>query len=104
MQQQLLHSLYCPPLTLTPRWSLLGQSFGGFCATTYLSLAPNSESQLASSCRALRKGSWDASRPGPKIWNHTSATYLHPASLPPWTHCSTQPLCRRLHCLIRLQA
>jgi len=25
------------------RWSIMGQSFGGFCATTYLSLAPNSE-------------------------------------------------------------
>jgi hypothetical protein len=26
--------------TLGPRWSILGQSFGGFCAFTYLSFAP----------------------------------------------------------------
>ena len=25
----------------SPPWSVLGQSFGGFCATTYLSLAPD---------------------------------------------------------------
>jgi hypothetical protein len=25
------------------RWSILGQSFGGFCALTYLSMAPQGE-------------------------------------------------------------
>jgi hypothetical protein len=27
------------------RWSLLGQSFGGFCCLTYLSIAPQGEQQ-----------------------------------------------------------
>jgi hypothetical protein len=27
------------------RWSLLGQSFGGFCCVTYLSIAPQGEEQ-----------------------------------------------------------
>lgn len=32
------------------RWSLLGQSFGGFCALTYLSFAPQGEPLLQCSC------------------------------------------------------
>jgi hypothetical protein len=28
------------------RWSILGQSFGGFCAVTYLSVAPNGARRL----------------------------------------------------------
>jgi len=41
------------------RWSVLGQSFGGFCVTTYLSLAPDGlrEAFITGGCRL-----WDATR------------------------------------------
>ncbi len=32
------------PNNMGLRWSLLGQSFGGFCAVTYLSIAPHGAS------------------------------------------------------------
>jgi hypothetical protein len=33
-----------PKDTLGGRWTILGQSFGGFCCLTYLSIAPQGES------------------------------------------------------------
>ena len=38
---ELIRRAIVPPGSATGgRWSVLGQSFGGFCAATYLSLAP----------------------------------------------------------------
>ncbi|PNW85587.1 hypothetical protein CHLRE_03g193700v5 [Chlamydomonas reinhardtii] len=37
---EVVRRLLVPPTSFGGRWSVLGQSFGGFCATTYLSQAP----------------------------------------------------------------
>lgn len=37
---ELLRRLLLPPEGALSKWTLLGQSFGGFCCVTYLSFAP----------------------------------------------------------------
>lgn len=47
---ELLRRLLLPAEGPLSRWTLLGQSFGGFCCVTYLSFAPKG---AISCCRAV---------------------------------------------------
>ncbi|MFH8349372.1 alpha/beta fold hydrolase [Streptomyces sp. NPDC018045] len=60
------------------RWSVLGQSFGGFCATTYLSYAPEGlrEVMITGGLPGLRAGAEDVYRAAyPRVARKNAAHY-----------------------------
>lgn len=43
---EIVRETLVPKDTLGGRWTILGQSFGGFCCVTYLSIAPKGSLQI----------------------------------------------------------